>query len=181
MRQEQAAVGQGTKSYALWLIPEGEACRRLARTIRRLSREHSTPGFAPHITLASGIVAPVHEVVTKSAQLAESLRPLRLRLTRLDSHEEYFRCLFVKVAPTPQLARAHRRAREIFALRGRRAFLPHVSLVYGELSRAAKRKITSSLGRRFDLEFEVRHLRVVAIQGLPSEWRRVKSLRLGRT
>jgi len=173
-------VGHRTKSYALWLIPDGEACRRLARTIRRLSREHSTPVFAPHITLASGIVAPVHEVATKSAQLAESLRPLFLRLTHLDSREEYFRCLFVKVAPTPQLVRAYKRARKIFGQRGRRAFFPHASLVYGDLSRAEKRKITSSLGRRFALEFEVRRLHVVAIQGPPSDWRRVKSFWLGR-
>lgn len=173
-------VGHRTKSYALWLIPEGEACRRLARTIRRLSREHSTPVFAPHITLASGIIAPAREVAAKTALLAKSLRQLRLRLTHLDSRQEYFRCLFVKVAPTPQLARAYKRARKIFGQRGWRAFLPHVSLVYGNLSRAAKRKITSSLGRRFALEFEVRRLRIVAIQGPPGKWRRVKSFWLGR-
>jgi 2'-5' RNA ligase len=166
------------KTYALWLMPEGDVYRRLARTIRRLSREHSTPTFAPHVTLASGIVAPKPEVVTKAAQLAKSLRPLRLRLTHLDSHHEYFRCLFVKVARTKALVRAHRRAKEIFGLGGR-AFLPHVSLVYGDLSRAAKRRIASSLGRRFDLEFEVRRLCIVAIHGAPKAWRRVKSLRLG--
>ena len=173
-------AGQGTKSYALWLIPDGEACRRLARTIRRLSREHSTPVFAPHITLAGSIVAPAREVAAKTAQLAKSLRPLRLRLTHLDSRQEYFRCLFVRVARTSPLVRAHQKAKEVFGLRGRRAFLPHVSLVYGDLSRAAKREITSSLGRRFALEFEVRRLRIVAIQGPPSEWRWVKSFWLGR-
>jgi 2'-5' RNA ligase len=169
-------VGRDTKSYALWLIPEGKARTRLARAIRQLSRQHSTPIFAPHITLASGIVAPTSEVAVKSAQLAKSLRPLRLRLTHLDFRDEYFRCVFVRVAPTPQFARAHEQARRIFGWRG---FLPHVSLVYGDLSLAAKRNIALSLGRRFDLEFEVRRLDVVAIQGPPSQWRRVKSFRLG--
>ncbi len=173
-------MGQEVKSYALWLIPDGEVRRRLARTIRRLSREHSTPVFAPHITLASGIVAPAREAASKSAQLAKSLRPLRLRLTYLDSCQEYFRCLFLKVAPTPQLARAYKQARKIFGQRERRTYLPHVSLVYGDLSLATKRKIALSLVRRFDLDFEVRRLRVVVIQGPPSEWRRVKTFWLGR-
>lgn len=166
------------KSYALWLMPEGKVCRRLQRLIRRFSREHSTPAFQPHITLASSIIAPEREVVAKSARLAKSLSPLRLRLTLLDSRHQYFRCLFVKVARTSPLVRAHRRAKEIFSLRGRRGFLPHASLVYGDLSRAAKRKIASSLGRCFDLNFEVQQLHVVAIQGPPSEWREVKTFRL---
>jgi 2'-5' RNA ligase len=180
MREQRAGMSQGTKSYALWLIPEEEACRRLARTIHRLSREHSTPVFAPHITLGSRIVAPAHEVAARTAQLAKSLPPLRLRLTRIDWRDEYFRCLFVKVAPQPQLTRAHTRARKVFGLRGRRVFLPHVSLVYGDLSPATKRNIAFSLGRRFDLEFEVRRMDIVAIEGPPSRWRRVKSFWLGR-
>jgi 2'-5' RNA ligase len=168
------------KSYALWLVPEGEVYRRLARTIRRLSREFSTPVFAPHITLASGIVAPEREVTTKAAQLAKSLRPLRLRLIHLDSRQEYFRCLFAKVARTQPLVRAHRRAKEIFGLRGH-AFLPHASLVYGNISDGKKRERVASLGRRFDLECEVRRLCIVAIHGAPSQWRQVKAFRLGRT
>ena len=166
------------KSCALWLVPEGEVYRRLARTIRRLSREFSTPVFAPHITLASGIVAPEREVATKTAQLARSLRPLRLRLTHLDSRHEYFRCLFAKVARVQSLVRAHRRAKEIFGLREQRGFLPHVSLIYGNLSREKKRRVVASLGRRFDLEFNVRRLHVVAIRGAPSAWRRVRVFRL---
>jgi 2'-5' RNA ligase len=167
--------------YALWLIPGGEVRRQLARTIRDLSRQYSTPLFAPHITLVSNIVAPAREVTAKTAQLTKSLRPLRLRLTCLDFCDEYFRCLFVKVARTSALARAHQRARKVFDLRGRRDFLPHVSLVYGDLPLATKRKIALSLGRRFDLAFEVRRIDVVGIQGPPSHWRRLKSFPLGGT
>jgi 2'-5' RNA ligase len=174
-------VGRNTKSYALWLIPEGNARTRLARTIGQLSRQHSTPVFAPHITLASGIVAPARDVATKAAVLAQSLRPQRLHLTRLDWRDEYFRCLFVTVARMSPLLRAHKMARKVFELRGRRAFLPHVSLVYGDLSPEAKRHIIRSLGKRFDLRFEVRRLDVVAIQGPPSQWRHVKSFPLGRS
>lgn len=168
------------RTYALWLIPEAKVRGRLARTIRRLSRQHSTSGFPPHITLASGIVAPAREVAAKTAHLAKSLRPIHLRLTSIDFRDEYFRCLFVKVARTRPLVRAHQKAKQVFGLRGRRAFLPHVSLVYGDLSLATKRDIALALGRRFNLEFDVRRMDVVAIQGPPSHWRRLKSFWLGR-
>ncbi len=169
------------KTYALWLIPEGEVRRQLARTIRKLSRQYSTPAFAPHITLVSSIVGPGREVTAKTAQLTKGLRPLRLRLTRLDFRDEYFRCLFVRVARTSALARVHQKATSVFSLQGGRAFLPHVSLVYGALPRATKRNLVLSLGARFDLGFEVRRIDVVAIQGPPDRWRRLKSFPFGGT
>jgi 2'-5' RNA ligase len=166
------------ESYSLWLVPEGDICRRLQRMIRRLSREHSTPCFKPHITLAGSIVGQEREVVARVAMLARELSPLRLRLTHLDSRHEYFRCLFIRVMRVARLIRAHRRAKEIFGLRKRRGFLPHLSLVYGNLPAATKRKIVATLGRRVELEFQVGCLELVSIQGPPSQWRRVKSFRL---
>jgi 2'-5' RNA ligase len=167
------------KTYALWLIPSGEVRQQLARTIRELSHQHSTPDFAPHITLVSSIVGSGREVTARTAQLTKSLRPLRVRLTGLAWRDEYFRCLFVKVARTSPLVRAHHKAREAFGVRGRGTFLPHVSLVYGDLPLATKRKIVLSLGRRFDLQFEVRRIDIVAIEGPPSHWRRLRSFSLG--
>lgn len=174
-------MGQMTKSYALWLIPQGEVRRQLARTIRKLSRQYSTPIFAPHVTLVSSIVGPGREVTAKTTQLSKGLRPLRLRLTRLDFRDEYFRCVFVKVARTSALARLHQKAREVLGLRGGQAFLPHLSLVYGDLPLATKRSLVLSLGARFDLELEVRRIDVVAIQGRPNRWRRLKSFPFGGT
>jgi len=166
------------RSYALWLVPSGDLRRRLARTIRRLSRAYATPSFPPHVTLASRIAGPRQEVLAKAAQLAREIPPLTLRLTGIEGRNEYFRCLVARVGPNKALRQAHRLAKRIFGLRAQRPFMPHLSLVYGDLAPSTKRKIIASLGKRFDVEFEVRHMDVVAIQGPPRQWRRVQSIHL---
>jgi 2'-5' RNA ligase len=166
------------KTYALWLMPTGPVRRRLVRRIRALSREFSTPEFPPHITLLSGIVGAQREVLSKAARLAKRLRPFVVRLAGLDYQDEYFRCLFVRAARSRALLRAHRLAREVFELRDRRAFMPHVSLMYGHLAPRRKKQIIAALGRRMNVEFEVKSLHLFSVGGAPRAWRRVKSLRV---
>ena len=170
--------GMRPTTYSLWLMPSGNARTRLARTVRQLSHEYGTPVFAPHVTLASRIVGPSCEVLSKAARLASETAPLILCLTSIEGRNEYFRCVIARVAPNKALSKAHRLAQKAFAMRRQRVFLTHLSLVYGDLAPRTKRKIFASLGKRFDAEFRVRHLHVVAIQGPPRQWRRVESFPL---
>ena len=161
--------------YSLWLMPGGEVRRRLAETILELSREYATPAFAPHVTLAGGIVGPAREVASKLQDLARRITPFTVRLTAVDGLEEYFRCLFVRVAKTCPIMRANEAAREVFELAPQPAFMPHLSLLYGHLPSKLKDGIIASLGWRFQLEFKVTRLHLCLIRSAPQAWRRVAS------
>jgi len=165
-------------SFALWLVPEKRVFRRLAAAIRELSQEHSTPVFAPHVTLVSSIVGPERTVLEKSARLTKRLGPLVIRLAGLDGLTEYFRCLFVRVQQTDNVMRANRLARGIFQVHNQSPYMPHLSLVYGNLGGETKGKIIAAIGNRFDLAFRVRSLDVVLIRAEVSQWRRVASFAL---
>lgn len=177
-RQNQMPPRRSRKNYSLWLMPAGSAFRRLAGVIHDLSRKYSTPPFEPHVTLLGRIALPEREVLVKSAILVRRLRPLAIRLTVLDDRAEYFRCLFVNAAKTAPLIEAHRMARETFHQKQRSAYLPHLSLVYGNLTPRLKKEIITSLGRRFELEFDVRSLYVYSTTGAPRVWRRIRFFRL---
>jgi 2'-5' RNA ligase len=168
-------------SYAVWLTPRGKVRDELARKIRELSREYATPVFEPHVTLVSGILGSPDQVMAKSAKLAAQVSALVVRLTKLDWLNEYFRCVFVRVAKSRPLVEANRRAKMVFGLERRRAFMPHLSLLYGNLAPRVKKRIVAALGRRWDIEFEVSQLDLVALRGEPHEWRRVKAFRVART
>jgi len=45
-------------SFALWIIPEGEAYALTDDYIARLSAGYNLPKFEPHVTLLSGILSP---------------------------------------------------------------------------------------------------------------------------
>jgi len=168
-------TGHARTRYALWLRPEGEVRGRLAETIRKLSRKYATPAFQPHVTLVSGIVAPERQVMAKAAKLAKEIPPLRLHFVGYGWTDEYFRCVFARAAKARAIIEAHRKAKKTFAPARQRPFLPHLSLVYGDLPPRVKKEIIRALGRRVALQFTARRLDLVRIQGGPSEWKTVRS------
>jgi len=166
-------------SYSLWLMPSGEVRQRLAATILDLSRKYATPAFEPHVTLAEGVVGSVREVAAKMRDLARRIPPFTVRLTAVDGLEEYFRCLFVRVAKTYPLMTANKAARDVFGLEKQPAFMPHLSLLYGNMPASVKKGMIASLGRQFELEFKARSLRLYLIKGAPQAWRPVAIFGLG--
>jgi 2'-5' RNA ligase len=161
--------------YSLWLMPKGVVRRRLAEAIRDLSGKYSSPAFEPHVTLAGSIVGPAREVESKIKDLARTIAPFTVRLTTAAGLEEYFRCLFIRVAQTHPIMSANKAAREIFRLPKRPAFVPHLSLLYGSLPSKEKERIIASLDRRFELEFKASALHLYLIKREPAAWRRVAS------
>jgi 2'-5' RNA ligase len=171
MDQQSAAAG-----YALWLMPAGQTHRHLARRIVSLSRQYTTPRFEPHVTLLSGITVPEQEALSRSATLASRLDPFEIRLAGIDFLDEYFRCLFVRVIPTDAVINAHQAAKEVFGLPNPPAYMPHLSLMYGNPPIAVKKKIAS--GSSIDLSFEVSRIHLYAVNGPPADWRQAGTFSL---
>jgi 2'-5' RNA ligase len=168
-----------TSSYSIWLMPTGEVRHRLAATILDLSLEYAAPAFEPHVTLAGGIVGPAQEVASRIADLARRIPPFTVRLTEVDFLDEYFRCLFVRVATTHPIMKANKVARAVFSLGKQPAFMPHLSLLYANLPSDVKERSVASLGRRFELEFKASGLHLYLIKSEPAAWRRVARVGLG--
>lgn len=159
--------------FSLWLVPEGAWQARLARLIETLARRLGTPAFEPHVTLLGGAPGEEAQALAASAGLARALAPLELRLTSLDALDEYFRCVFVHVAESRELLAAHAAARVAFGAAEPAAFLPHLSLVYGDLSPAAKAPALREAEGAVGMRLLVRRLELVRTQGTPAEWRRL--------
>ena len=165
--------------YSLWLMPTGEVRQRLAATILDLSRQYAAPTFEPHVTLAGGIAGPAREVVAKMAELARRIPPFTIRLTEVDFLDEYFRCLFVRVAQTQPIMKANKVAQAVFSLEKQPTFVPHLSLLYADLPSGVKERIVASLGRRLELDFKVSDLHLYRIKGEVAAWCRTARFDLG--
>lgn len=164
--------------FSLWMMPPPAIGERFRALIADLSRRSGTPAFEPHLTLA-GVEAPTEAAAcSRVAPLAAALAPLPVRLTDIGMTADYFRCLFIRAALTPALTQAYRSA--CAALDQTPAeFMPHLSLIYGELAPAAKAEIAAALGGRFDIEFTVERLALYTTTGAPPDWRCVCEFQLG--
>jgi 2'-5' RNA ligase len=165
------------KGYALWLTPKEPGYSLLAGEIYRLSQEHSTPRFDPHITLLSRIALPEEIALAKSATLKRILKPFRIELGEIGYHDEYFRCLFVTVFADSSISRARQAACRVFA-RQNTPYMPHLSLVYGKLPVEIKRRIATGLRSLSGRAFRVRRLTLHLVSGPVRQWKCIKAFDL---
>jgi len=157
--------------YSLWLMPPAPVYDRFARLIDALSRRFGTPRFAPHITLASTGAELAGDAPARAAALAAELAPVPVRLLDVAHTDDYFRSLFVRAQRTPALLAAHRLAAARLGTEPAEDFMPHLSLLYGELPRDTKERLIEEIGRRFDVDFTAAHLVLCLPAGAPQGWR----------
>ena len=69
--------------------------------------------------------------------------------------------------------RANKVARNTFKMEDTE-YMPHLSLMYGNVSTDKKKKIISEINREFNLSFEVKSIHLVSTDGEPEEWYRIK-------
>ena len=164
--------------FSLWMLPPADVGDRFRSLIADLSRRMGTPAFEPHLTLAGGIDAPTERTAAaRVAPLAACLPPLPIRLMDVGTTGDYYRCLFIHAERTPLLQRAYHEACDVLAL-APGDFMPHLSLIYGDLGAADKARIVADIGARFDLTFTVERLALYSTAGPPPAWRRVAELAL---
>jgi 2'-5' RNA ligase len=159
-------------------MPRGEVQARLSQIVRRLSARHGAPQFPPHVTLLGNLAGPPRELISASAQLASSIRSLAIRLEQVDVLDEYFRCLFARVALTSPLRNTYQAACRAMGVKRPPVFMPHLSLLYGNFPQSLKHEIIAEIGPRFDLQFKVRSLHLYQTRGDPLEWRPVATFGL---
>lgn len=164
--------------YSLWLMPEGAVYESLSRLISQLAGEHSTCVFEPHVTLLGQLPETEKEILSKTSQLSTILPPQEIKLTTVDYLDEFFRCLFIRAEESGWILDVNRKAREIFGRTNDPPFMPHLSLVYGNLSSEVKERIISEIGKGLDFTFPAASLHLFATEGDPDQWRRVQEFPL---
>lgn len=156
--------------FSLWLMPKGEIAGELGALIMRLSREHSTPAFKPHVTLIGGIDLPSATAIARADELAAKIKPFDVTLGHLEHRDHYFRCVFIKAEQTKPLMKANSTARAFFGQRRREAYMPHLSLIYGNLDSQARQKAIQSIGRRMNITFRASEIFLYYTGGEPESW-----------
>jgi len=162
------------KGYSIWFMPSGEVYNRLADLISKLSNEYSTPKFEPHITLIGEVIGLEDEIIEKTSQLADLIKPYSIKLTAVDYLEDYFKCLFVRAEKTDELMKANSKARDIFNRQEDPEYTPHLSLMYGAFPAEVKREIIEKIGKELNLDFEVGSIHLFKTEGGAKDWHRLK-------
>lgn len=159
-------------TYSLWLEPSGKIAYKLQERIKKLSKENGTPLFSPHVTLLGGVKATETEMVPLTDTLSSYVDPFELELTKAGYLDTFYQSLFIHVKETSELKKLRRNACRLFNIE-EEEYMPHLSLLYGDLSREQKERILNMIGREFYIRFPVNNMVLMQTDGKPDKWRKV--------
>lgn len=165
--------------YILWIMPTGATYQLLKSMSENLSRKYNTPEIDPHVTVEGGIYGDEDDIVRKTSLFASSIHPYSIHLARIGYTDSFFRALFYRATQTSYVREANRKAREIFDIKDG-PYMPHLSILYGNIPLEEKKRIISGLPRNLNVSFDVDVVHLYAIEN-QELWkpRKVKEFALG--
>jgi 2'-5' RNA ligase len=138
-----------------WLMPAAGPVRdHLAATIDRLAAEHDAPRFEPHVTMAGLFHSGQQAAVQTLTSLAAGACLFEVRFAAAGYEQAYFRALYLRAKPSPQLTALHEAARAAWALESQ-PYMPHLSLLYTDIAEEQKRAIIGALGIQLPLTIRI--------------------------
>ena len=159
-----------TTRYALWLKPETAAEQQLQAVIDTLAERYRAPRFAPHMTLLGRLFGDEADLAAKTEMLAATLQKFPVSVPGFAGAPYYFRCFYAPVASSPELRHAVDEAGSQFKASAGADFLPHLSLLYGQLHRDEKRQIPGIIGNAVPRSLEFDRLQLVRMSLSVSAW-----------
>ena len=157
-----------------WLVPAaGPVRHQLTVTIAALAAKHGAPRFEPHVTMAGLFHSGEEAAIRALTSLTAGVRPFEVKFAAAEYEEAYFRALYLRAEPVPQLTALHEAAQVAWAL-DIRPYLPHLSLLYADIAEARKRAIIATLGIQLPLTVRINAAELWADHpaGVPG-WHRV--------
>ncbi|KAG6550297.1 hypothetical protein Mapa_008258 [Marchantia paleacea] len=119
--------------YSVWALAPADH-PGVEKVAQHLQQDYGGPKFEAHVTVLGGITLPREQAIAKLQSLCRSLPPISYRLTGVDHGRIYYQCVYLTVDPTPQVMEANAKARSTFGQTLTQEYMPHLSLIYGDLS-----------------------------------------------
>jgi len=167
------------RHFALWLIPESRTLDLLAGVIDTLGELYNGPRFAPHVTLLGRFNGEASRLIAQLRTLGRNARALDLEISGWGASDDYFRCLYLKLAPTAPLEELRRRCASLAGVAPETPYHPHISLFYGRLPEADKQEIRQSQGHRIPGRVRLTGMQLVALDHAVEDWHVCAHVTLG--
>jgi 2'-5' RNA ligase len=163
--------------HSLWFTPRANAAARFAQIIHDLSQSYGTPYFPPHVTLLPRVSQARATVVELARHLAHKCRPFDIELGELATTKAYFQSLFIKAHRSKVLVQIHQLALRLFGS-SQTDYMPHLSLVYGDLEEIEKKAIIAKVDHDFPVRFTAESIDIYLTEGRPEEWQLIETVPL---
>jgi 2'-5' RNA ligase len=130
---------------SIWLIPAPADAQYLQGIINKLAATYQAPVFNTHCTLYSPTDLPALEVKKILEQSANNMESFYVKKATISHTENIWKTIFIELLKSPELEQLQQAVISQFPNGQPYEFLPHISLLYKEMSDKKKEDIIRNL------------------------------------
>jgi len=162
-------------TFDLLLVPAASQYRKYNKIIHSLSKKYDTPSF-PHITILNMLEADEKDLVAKVKKIARYFKQIEVAISGINFSNTHNQCVFAQIKMSPLLSALYEELKIDLQYSDKSPFFPHMSLVYGKLSREEKLDIASHI--ELDHKLLLDKLAIYRYGPLKSDWKPVAKFEL---
>ncbi|KAL2494650.1 Cyclic phosphodiesterase [Forsythia ovata] len=126
--------------YSVWALPPEDVRSRLKKLMNDLRSEFDGPEFEPHVTVVGAISLTETEARGKFNKACEGLKPYNATVEKVATGTFFYQCVFLLLHPKPEVMEASAHCMSHFGYITSTPYMPHLSLLYGDLTDEEKKK-----------------------------------------
>ncbi|CAK7350342.1 unnamed protein product [Dovyalis caffra] len=126
--------------YSVWASPPEDVAARLKKLMDGLRSEFGGPQFQPHVTVVGAISLTEQDALGKFNSACDGLQAYNATVDRVATGTFFYQCVYLLLHPTAEVVEASAHCTERFGYKNFTPYMPHVSLLYGDLTDDEKKK-----------------------------------------
>ncbi|XP_020204266.1 cyclic phosphodiesterase [Cajanus cajan] len=126
--------------YSVWAIPPEDVGSRCTNLMTALRSEFGGPSFHPHITVVGAIKLTPDDALAKLRSACQALRPFHVTVDGVATGTFFYQCVYLLLRPDPHILETSAYCCTRFGYANSTPYMPHLSLLYGDLTDQQKRK-----------------------------------------
>ncbi|XP_030512828.1 cyclic phosphodiesterase-like [Rhodamnia argentea] len=153
--------------YCVIALPPDDLAPRLRSLMDELRSGFGGPQFVPHITVVGPVSLTEDDAVSKFRAACDGLRAYPATVDRVATGTFFYQCVYLLLRPTAEVVEASDRCSAHLGYKSPTPYMPHLSLLYGDLADEEKKKAQAKAndldGNLNGLSFLISHLALYKI------------------
>ncbi|KAI4370997.1 hypothetical protein MLD38_019278 [Melastoma candidum] len=134
------STDQNKHEYSVWAVPPEDVSQRLRCLMAGLRAEFGGPEFDPHITVVGLVSLTEEDALSRFRAACEGLKEYEAVVEGVGTGSIYWQCVYLLIKPTEEVVAASDHCCRHFGYLRSSPYMPHLSLVYGDISDEEKKK-----------------------------------------
>ncbi len=164
-----------TPKYSLWLRPIQIQIDEFSNIISEIAHRNRTTPFPPHITLLSGLTSELNSIKQACEKIIDRIHNFEIPMQNIAYTAAFYRNLYILAETTSLLETLYEEIKCELTYKENDKFVPHLSLLYGDLDLKTKKRLKDELNECYSKSFKCVRLDIYNTTGEIQNWHLIHS------